>query len=167
MGMGISGVPFVGSDVGGWGGGASPELYIRWIQVGLISPFFRNHSDKNSENQEPWAFGPQVEDVVRATIEERYRLLPYLYSVFQQSSETGAPILRPLVYDFQADPIVASVSNQAMLGPWLMAAPVLDEAVETIIEKAKTGRIGDGKIFVTNIEETIRIRTGERGKEAV
>ncbi|MBR59056.1 MAG: alpha-glucosidase [Myxococcales bacterium] len=140
MGMGISGVPFVGSDVGGWGGGATPELYIRWIQVGLISPFFRNHSDKNSESQEPWAFGPQVEDVVRSAIEERYRLLPYLYSVFQQSSETGAPILRPLVYDFQTDPIVASVSNQAMLGPWLMAAPVLNPNVEAQQTVFPTGR---------------------------
>ena len=43
----------------------------------------------------------------------------------------------------------------------------VEEAVNTIIKAAQTGRIGDGKIFVTNIEDTIRIRTGERGEEAI
>jgi nitrogen regulatory protein PII len=43
----------------------------------------------------------------------------------------------------------------------------LDEVVNAIIKSAQTGRIGDGKIFVTSLEETIRIRTGERGEDAI
>jgi nitrogen regulatory protein P-II 1 len=43
----------------------------------------------------------------------------------------------------------------------------VDAAVEAILKAARTGRIGDGKIFVLDIEEAIRIRTGERGADAI
>ncbi|OGL39235.1 MAG: transcriptional regulator [Candidatus Schekmanbacteria bacterium RIFCSPHIGHO2_02_FULL_38_11] len=44
---------------------------------------------------------------------------------------------------------------------------MLDEVIEAILETARTGKIGDGKVFVVDVEETVRIRTGERGEEAV
>ena len=44
---------------------------------------------------------------------------------------------------------------------------LLDKAVDAIVQAANTGRIGDGKIFVTDVEDTVRIRTGERGPDAV
>lgn len=126
--LGLSGVPFVGSDVGGYSGHATPELYARWIQLGLLSPFFRTHTTNGVNDQEPWAFGQEVEDISRAVIERRYRLAPYLYSLFAATAETGAPILRPMVYAFQDDPRAHAMQDQAMLGPWLLAAPVLEEA---------------------------------------
>lgn len=43
----------------------------------------------------------------------------------------------------------------------------LDQAIEAIIKSANTGKIGDGKIFVTNLEQIIRIRTGETGEDAI
>lgn len=125
--LGLSGVPFVGSDVGGFSGKASAELYSRWMQLGALSPFFRCHTSKMGNRQEPWQFGAIVEDVCRAAIGERYRLLAYLYSLAFEAAQTGAPILRPLVYEFQDDPAVHAMGDEAMLGPWLLCAPVLEE----------------------------------------
>lgn len=127
LGMGLSGLTFSGSDVGGYSGFATPELYARWMLVGSISPFFRAHVTSGVNDQEPWQFGIEVTDVSRAAIEERYRLMPYLYSLFYEASRTGAPVLRPLVYEFQADPQTHTLDDQAMLGPYLLFAPVLDE----------------------------------------
>lgn len=126
MGLGLSGVPFVGSDVGGYSGNASPELFARWMELGSISPFFRGHVEKSSKNQEPWEFGTEVRDISRETLSLRYELLPYFYSLFAESQRTGAPVLRPLVYEFQGDVDSQTLDDEAMLGPWLLAAPVLD-----------------------------------------
>jgi alpha-glucosidase len=127
LGMGLSGLPFVGSDVGGYSGGASPELFARWMQVGSFSPFFRAHVTSGVNAQEPWAFGTEVTDISRNVMSARYELLPYLYSLFHEAAETGAPVLRPLVYEFQSDPAVAQLADEALLGPSLLYAPVLDQ----------------------------------------
>ncbi len=130
LGMGLSGLPFVGSDVGGYSGGASPELYARWMELGSISPFLRAHVEKSAPDQEPWSFGTEVRDLSREAIERRYRLLPYLYNAFEEAARTGQPVLRPLVYAFQDDPMVADLADEAMLGPSLLVAPVLDEGAK-------------------------------------
>lgn len=125
--LGLSGVPFTGSDVGGYSGGATAQLFGRWMALGAISPFFRGHVTNGVNDQEPWAFGSEVEDISRNLIGLRYRLLPYLYSLFHQATLTGAPILRPLVFDFQGDAAVRTLDDQAMLGPFLMFAPIVRE----------------------------------------
>ncbi len=127
MNMGLSGVPLVGSDVGGWEGGTTPELFARWVSVGAVSPFFRAHVQTTAPNQEPWEFGSEVEEISRIQISERYRLLPYWYSLTHEAALTGDPILRPLVYEFQNEPPVWDIDDQAMIGPWLMVAPALEE----------------------------------------
>lgn len=126
--LGLSGLPFAGSDVGGYSGGATGELFARWMAVGVVSPFFRGHVTSGVNDQEPWAFGFEVEDISRERIHERYELLPYLYSLFDESRRTGAPILRPMVYAFQHDPAVGEMDDQAMLGSHLLVAPVLEES---------------------------------------
>ncbi len=123
--LGLSGVSFCGSDVGGFSGNATPELFARWMELGSISPFFRGHVQTGVPDQEPWAFGIEVEDISRSAINLRYRLFPYIYSLFYQSAQTGGPILAPLVFYFQHDPATWDFAKQAMLGPWLIAAPVL------------------------------------------
>lgn len=122
--MGLSGVPFVGCDIGGFMGNATAELFARWMQVGMLYPFMRGHSALDTERHEPWVFGERVERICREYIELRYRLLPYLYTLFWEAAETGAPILRPLLYHFSADPQTAALHDQVMLGPALMAAPI-------------------------------------------
>jgi alpha-glucosidase len=125
LGMGLSGLPFVGSDVGGWTGNPSPELFARWMEVGALSPFFRAHVATGTPDQEPWSFGLEVEAISRLHIEERYRLLPYFYSLFHVANQTGIPLLRAMPLEFQDDATSYQLDTQAMLGPFLLVAPVL------------------------------------------
>lgn len=140
LGMGLSGLPLVGSDVGGYSGGASPELYVRWMALGSISPFFRAHVTSGVPGQEPWQFGVEARDISRALIEQRYRLLPYWYSLAHEASVTGAPMLRPMVYEFQDDPATHIIGDQAMLGSFLLAAPVLEPGATTRAVYLPAGR---------------------------
>jgi alpha-glucosidase len=124
MNMGLSGAPFVGTDIGGFFGNASGELFARWIQLGALTPFCRGHSSAGTERHEPWVFGPRVEAICREYLKLRYRLLPYIYSLFWEAARRGAPVLRPLLYHFSDDPGTYQIHDQIMLGPFMMAAPV-------------------------------------------
>lgn len=122
--LGLSGIPFVGVDIGGFFGDATPELFARWMQVGVFYPLMRAHSALGTARHEPWVFGDRTEQICREFIELRYRLLPYLYSLFQEAATTGTPILRPLFYHFPSDRQTYQLHDQVLLGPFLMAAPV-------------------------------------------
>jgi len=124
MNMGLSGVPFVGTDIGGFSGNASGELFARWMQFGVLSPFCRAHSEIRTERHEPWIFGPRVEAICREFLQLRYRLLPYIYSLFWEASRRGIPILRPLLYHFPDDPATYPLHDQVLLGSQVMAAPI-------------------------------------------
>ncbi|PLZ53296.1 TIM-barrel domain-containing protein, partial [Fischerella thermalis] len=128
--LGLSGVAFVGADIGGFAGDATPELFARWMQAGMLYPFMRAHSMINTKRHEPWEFGPQVEAICRQYIELRYRLLPYIYTLFWEAATTGAPILRPLLYHYPEDPKTYELYDQVLLGSSLMAAPVYRPGVE-------------------------------------
>lgn len=125
--LGVSGIPFAGSDVGGYSGReeSTAELFARWMALGAVSPLFRAHAEKDARRQEPWAFGTETLDATRALVSLRYELMPYLYSLFDESSRTGAPVLRPLVFEFQDDETTYAIADEAMLGPWLLVAPLL------------------------------------------
>ena len=160
--MGLSGLSFVGSDVGGYSGNASAELYARWMALGSISPFFRAHVTDGVPGQEPWQFGTEVRDISRALIGERYRLLPYWYSLFAAATASGAPALRPLVYDFQDDDAAATIADQAMIGPFIMAAPIVAEAATSRTIYLPPGRwfeLHSGAIFAgpTTIEVAVTL----------
>ena len=128
--LGLSGISFVGSDIGGFAGNATGELFARWMQVGMLYPLMRGHSMAGTEQHEPWIFGDRVENICRQYLELRYRLLPYLYTLFWHSATTGTPILRPLLYHFPNDPQTYTLSDQVLLGPSLMAAPITRPGVE-------------------------------------
>ncbi len=103
MSMGISGLPFAGSDVGGFIGYPSAELYTRWLQAGVFHPFFWTHTSSATRTLDPWSFGVEYEEINRHSVELRYRLLPYLYNSFYQQTQTGLPIMRPLLLDYPDD----------------------------------------------------------------
>ncbi len=125
--LSVSGVPFVGADVGGFMGSPSAELHARWMQAGALTPYFRTHSNDVSAPREPWAFGPEYERINRAAIELRYQLLPYLYTLFEENERTGAPPMRPLWFAYPNDPRAGLVEDQFLLGADLLVAPVVKE----------------------------------------
>ncbi len=129
LGMGLSGQPFVGTDIGGFMGTPSPELYARWIEVGSLSPFSRTHTHHGSSDQEPWSFGEHVEEISRKFIRFRYELLPHLYTLFREASLSGEPIWRPLFYYDQTDQRCFDwqYQQQFYFGPNILVAPVTRE----------------------------------------
>ncbi len=132
LGLGLSGAPNTGHDVGGFAGPRpEPELFVRWVQAGIFHPRFAIHSwNSDGTVNEPWMY-PEVLPIVREAIRFRYRLLPYLYTLFAEAARSGHPIIRPLVYHFPHDPRCATESFQFMLGPCLLVAPVLEAGART------------------------------------
>ncbi|MGH7989018.1 MAG: TIM-barrel domain-containing protein, partial [Limisphaerales bacterium] len=129
LGLGLSGFPFVGCDIGGFVGAPSGELYARWLEAGVFFPFMRSHSDLTSPSKEPWAFGYRDEAINKKTIELRYELLPYIYNTMERASQTGLPALRPLFLDFPDDEKVAAIDDEFLFGADLLVAPVLHEGM--------------------------------------
>ncbi len=125
LGMSISGQPFVGSDIGGFIGAPDGELYARWLQFSVFTPLMRTHTVIGSPDQEPWSFGARFESINRATIELRYRLLPYLYNAMRQASETGIPVMRPLIFSYPSDSGAVWNDTEFLFGDDLLVAPVL------------------------------------------
>jgi len=130
--IGLSGIPFIGSDVGGFVDNPSERLYIRWMQLGVFTPLFRQHAAWDTRRKEPWTFGVEVENTVREFINLRYCLLPFLYNEFYTANLIGWPVMRPLFFNFQDDPECyrTEIQNQFMLGENLLVAPVLSEKEE-------------------------------------
>lgn len=125
--LGLSGMPFAGTDVGGFGSDATEELLLRWVQVGCFSPLFRNHSALGTRRQEPWQFGARAVEIYRRYVKLRYHWLPYLYDLFWQQERTGAPIMRPLVYHYERDETAKTCNDEFLFGERILAAPVVEQ----------------------------------------
>lgn len=123
--LGLSGVPFAGYDVGGFVGNADTRLFTRWFSIGSFSPFFRGHTMINTRDSEPWTFGEEAEQICRSYARFRYRLMPYIYSVFYEASQSGMPVQRSLAIDFTHDQKIyeAQYQNEYLFGPNLLIAP--------------------------------------------
>ncbi|ELC8388254.1 glycoside hydrolase family 31 protein [Clostridium perfringens] len=140
--LGISGFSFVGNDVSGFGLDSSEELFIRWMEMGLFIPIFRNHSNMYTRRQEPWAFGPRAEKIAKKSIELRYELLPYIYDLYYISHKEGLPIFRPMIMEYEKDMNLLNIREQFMLGENMLVAPVLYEG-----ERSKTVYLPKGSWF--------------------
>ncbi len=126
--LGLSGFGMSGADVGGFVGSPGPELLTKWIEMGTFQPIDRDHASDTSANQEVWVNGPEQEDIRRRYIEERYKLLPYLYTAAEEMSRTGIPILRPLFLEFpdatkDKHPVDLDAANEFLFGPNMLVAP--------------------------------------------
>lgn len=128
--LALSGIPFNGPDVGGFGGDASEDLMLDWVKCCFLFPFLRNHSVFGSRPQEPWRFSKRATRVIGHFIRTRYRLLPYLYNLFIEQEEQGHPAIRPLLYHY-SDP--KATSDQFLIGLALMQAPFVDEGTHRTI----------------------------------
>ncbi|HEX9160733.1 MAG TPA: glycoside hydrolase family 31 protein [Thermoanaerobaculia bacterium] len=127
LGLGLSGFPFVGSDIGGFAGTPTAELFTRWLQAGVFYPFMRDHTMFGSPDQEPWSFGTEYEAINRRAIELRYELLPYIYSSMREASESGVPAMRPLLLDYPEDERTYGIDDEFLFGSDLLVAPVLEQ----------------------------------------
>lgn len=121
--LSLSGQPFNGPDMGGFGADCDPELLAHWTATGIYFPFARNHAAKGTIDQEPWVFGQKVEDVCRTAISRRYRLMPYIYTLFQEASVDGMPVMRPIFMADDKDLSLRTEQQVFMLGADLMIIP--------------------------------------------
>ncbi len=122
--LSTSGVSFCGADTGGFLGRPTPELFCRWMQMAAFHVFFRNHNNGEFGGQEPWCFGSVVEEIVRHAIEERYRLLPYFYTLFHHYATEGTPMIRSLAFMYPENPDTYWRSSEFFLGDGLYIVPV-------------------------------------------
>jgi alpha-glucosidase len=125
--FGISGQPFVGSDIGGFIGNPSGELFARWLQLGVFTPLMRAHSEITAKNKEPWVYGDQFTAINRKAIELRYRLLPLIYNVMYQASVTGLPAMRPLIFEYPDREEYGGTDDEFLFGDDILVAPVLND----------------------------------------
>lgn len=121
--LGLSGQPFCGPDIGGFLGNATPELFGQWIATGAFYPFSRAHTVDGSKNQEPWAFGNEIEKVSRTALQRRYCLLPYLYTLFHEASVDGMPVMRPVFFADVRDLDLRREDQAFLLGANLLVVP--------------------------------------------
>ena len=139
-GMGLSGQPNEGADIGGFAGPApEEELFVRWVQNGIFQARFSIHSASNDNTvTEPWMFRNSAE-IIREAVLLRYRMTPYLYSAEYEASKTGAPVMRALVYEFQNDPEVYDESFEFMFGRDILVANVIEKGAKSKIVYLPSG----------------------------
>jgi len=138
--MGLSGIHFCGADIGGFAASLmhprkiimkiDPELFIRWIQLGVFYPFCRNHTMAGTRPQEPWQFGKEVEDISRNYIQFRYKLMPYIYNLFYEASQKGIPIMRPLILENQDDENCVNCDDEFLFGSQFLIIPITKKKVK-------------------------------------
>jgi Alpha-glucosidases, family 31 of glycosyl hydrolases len=125
--LGLSGQPFNGPDIGGFLGNTEPDLWGNWLGFGVFFPFVRGHACAGTNNKEPWAYGEAMENTSRIALERRYRLLPYIYTLFHESSQSGLPVMNPV---FFADPKDLKLRNEQeafLLGENLLVIPAFSK----------------------------------------
>ncbi len=149
--LGLSGAAFAGYDAGGFVGEANPKLFARWISIAALSPFFRAHTMINSRDNEPWSYGEEVENISRNYIRLRYQLMPYLYSLFYEASQSGMPIQRSLAIEYSHHPKVydGQYQHQYLFGPNILVAPVesFKELTKVFLPAGEWYYLYTGKVY--------------------
>jgi alpha-glucosidase len=141
LGLGLSSVPFTGSDLGGFTGIPSPELYLRWLELGVVSPFCRTHCVLGAPDREPWRFPAPFDTAIERLIRLRYRLLPHLYRLAEEAHRLGHPLVRPLDWPVDGTPSGHGADASAfLLGNELLVVPVADPGAAAVIAQVPRGR---------------------------
>ncbi|KAJ3083850.1 hypothetical protein HK102_000854 [Quaeritorhiza haematococci] len=130
--LGMSGVPFVGADVGGFFNNPSAELLTRWYQLAAFQPFYRGHAHIDTKRREPWLFGEPYTELIKEAIRGRYRILPYMYGLHVEARRKGVPVMRPMMLEFSNDVNTFAMDDQFMLGPAMLIKPVAFENQQNV-----------------------------------
>ena len=125
IGLSLSGHYFSGSDIGGFSGNPSAELYLRWLQLATFTPFFRTHSAIGTDRREPWSFGEPYTSIIRQYLLLRYQLIPYIYTLAWRATNEGIPVIRPLFWKHPDWRTSWDIDDQFYLGDDILVAPVL------------------------------------------
>ncbi len=128
--MGVSGYPMVGDDIGGFATSPAPDLLTRWYELGAFNPIYRNHAAKGTADHEPWSSGPEQEAIRRKYIELRYKLLPYIYTVTEEETRTGIPLMRPVFLEYPHADEFYGDDHDFLFGPDFFVAPAVSETVD-------------------------------------
>ncbi len=131
LGLGLSGIPYSGPDIGGFQGNPTAELYLRWFQLATFLPFYRSHCSNNVEYRAPWTYGEPYLSIIRNFLKLRYRLMPYFYTLAWEATQKGYPLVRPLFWYNPGDPKFWDVEDAFYLGDALLVYPVLVEGARS------------------------------------
>jgi alpha-D-xyloside xylohydrolase len=146
-------------DIGGFfGPELTPALYVRWTQLGALSPLMRAHGLRP---REPWAFGTRALEIAREWTRLRYRLLPYLWQVAHEAASAGQPMMRPLALAYPDDPVARSADDVFLLGRDLLVVPIFDDGEQPVHRRwwvprgrwtdLHTGRVVEGPGFTEDV----------------
>ena len=125
--LGICGMSFVGTDIGGFNQDTTPELISRWVEAACFSPLFRNHCDKWARQQEPWMFGERTLSIYRKFVKLRYAFIPYIYDLMFEGEKTGLAVMRPLALHYENDPKALKCNTEFTVGENLLVAPIVEQ----------------------------------------
>ena len=128
--LGMSGFAIAGTDIGGFQKDTTPELLTRWLEASLFVPLFRNHAEMGTRYQEPWSFDRQTLDTYRDYLNLRYRFVPFLYDQLRHETESGLPVMRPLVLNYDQDPAVRQINDEYMVGTSILVAPIVNQGAD-------------------------------------
>lgn len=128
----LGGISFCGSDIGGFFGEPSAELMVRWYQVAVYSPFFRSHAHIETKKREPWVFGEDALNNIRFSLQQRYKLLPYWYSLFYEYSTQGTPVIQAMFLQYPQDKLTHNLDKQFHLGDALLIVGLSTPAQKSV-----------------------------------
>jgi alpha-glucosidase len=132
VGLGLSGIPYSGPDIGGFQGNPGGELYLRWFQMATFLTFYRTHAANNVEHRRPWTYGEPYLSIIRSFMQLRYRLLPYFYTLSWETAQKGYPPVRPLFWSDSDNPALWDVEDAFMLGDALLVCPIVEAGVQSL-----------------------------------
>ncbi|MBD1938860.1 glycoside hydrolase family 31 protein [Microcoleus sp. FACHB-68] len=140
VGLGLSGIPYSGPDIGGFQGNPPAELYLRWFQMSSFLTFCRTHSSNNVEQRTPWTYGEPYLSIIRQFLELRYRLLPYFYTLAWEASKKGYPPVRPLFWSDSHDEALWGIDDAFLLGEALLICPIVFDGARSRAVRLPQGR---------------------------
>ncbi|WP_439698060.1 glycoside hydrolase family 31 protein [Mucilaginibacter sp. AW1-7] len=129
--IGLSGVGYWAHCMGGFEHAADPELYMRWVQFGMFSPVAMVFGMDHPGYKEPWNYGAEALANFKKYDDLRYRLIPYIYSNAYKQYQTGMPLMRALVLEYQDDPNTYNIADQYLFGDNMMVCPVTVKGAQT------------------------------------
>jgi alpha-glucosidase len=124
--LSMSGYSAIGYDIGGWGGVAADDVYARWFEAGMFNPFAWAHGEGDHNC---YIRPREIIEICRTSLQNRYRLLPYIYSLNYESSQNGTPMLRTLPFETDSETNTENINDEWFLGPFVLVAPILDAGV--------------------------------------